>query len=315
MVDPSRCPIPPGFEVIGGFSDEFDHFRETTGYGPILPLDFREQGYSNRWKNPNIRSVNIVAGFQFKIGPHVGHRWQGLDGQLLKSLTSKDIGEADSGDIGLYFPRTDQVTGNRGSYVAQIKWVNENNPIAVNDAHGLVTFGKLDKEFPHPVYANTNYFVLHPEYRFRSLPNPQENPNLQLPQARDGQWHSFLAVIFNDYYLSAPGPTIGEPSPTIGLWYSHNPTFRFDEFTFLGMSIDKKPETIGGKCMFPGDPLILSIELSDGIFGNDIFEAEHALQIRIDDVPTEEVEIRNAYAANVRLSWGNTPTKPCTMHP
>lgn len=32
MVDPSLCPIPPGFEVLGNFSNEFEHFKDTTGY-------------------------------------------------------------------------------------------------------------------------------------------------------------------------------------------------------------------------------------------------------------------------------------------
>ena len=75
MVNPSHCPIPPGFEVIGNFNDDFDHFKDTTGYGSYRFLP-REQGVSKRWKNSNIRSANIVCGFQFKIGPDPGERWK-----------------------------------------------------------------------------------------------------------------------------------------------------------------------------------------------------------------------------------------------
>ena len=32
VTDPSLCPIPPGFEVIGGFNDDFNHFKNGTGY-------------------------------------------------------------------------------------------------------------------------------------------------------------------------------------------------------------------------------------------------------------------------------------------
>jgi hypothetical protein len=35
------------------------------------------------------------------------------------------------------------------------------------------------------------------------------------------------------------------------------------------------------------------------LFGDDLALAEHALQIRIDDVPLNEIEIRNVYSANV----------------
>lgn len=80
VTDPSLCPIPPGFEVIGGFNDDFRHFTDFTGYKHFEPTPTNDLGWnvgvSKRWKNPNIRGAGIVCGFQFKIGPNVGERWR-----------------------------------------------------------------------------------------------------------------------------------------------------------------------------------------------------------------------------------------------
>jgi hypothetical protein len=62
--------------------------------------------------------------------------------------------------------------------------------------------------------------------------------------------------------------------------------------------------------MQPRGPLILGIEDSNTVWGDDPFLPEHALQIRIDDVPTEQVEIRNVYAANVRYIGEIPPQNP-----
>jgi hypothetical protein len=76
MVDPSLCPIPPGFEVIGGFTDDFENFRDITDYDNFNGANIQCWGVSKRWKNSNIRTESIVCGFQFKIGSHVEERWQ-----------------------------------------------------------------------------------------------------------------------------------------------------------------------------------------------------------------------------------------------
>jgi hypothetical protein len=51
--------------------------------------------------------------------------------------------------------------------------------------------------------------------------------------------------------------------------------------------------------MFPNGPLKGSIEESNIVIGDELFRPEHALQIRIDDVPLNQIEIRNVYAADV----------------
>jgi hypothetical protein len=266
MVDPSRCPIPPGFEVIDGFSDDFDHFKEFTGYADSW------QGYSHRWKNDNLEtSVNIVVGFQFKIGPSGGPRWRD------QFSVDREIKDWQSGDVNLHFPRTDEVTVDRGGYFVSIKW----------DPDPLSTFASLGKEIPHGTYSEGNFFDTH---KFRDISN-----SIILPPVRDGQWHSFLAVIYNDWYDPPNGPL--SEYPTIGLWYSHTPSFRFEDFEFLGMAID-----FGD--MPPRGPL------RRPVLSNDIFKIEHTLQIRIDDVPTEQVKIQNVYAASVRFHGAIPPPNP-----
>jgi hypothetical protein len=270
-IDPTRCPIPPGFELIGNFSDDFEHFKDTTGY------DYGWVGYSKRWKNSEIRSANIVAGFQFKIGPNAGKRWR-------HTSETYETEDHPSGDITLHFPRKDAI--GRGGYLVGIKWEAD-----------LTTKASLNKEAPHGTYASAygleNGFLSH---KFRDQSNP-----INLPPVRDGQWHSFLAVIYNDWYnYNSWVPVFG---PTIGLWYSPVATYSFDSFKFLGMGID-----MGN--MQPRGPLILGIEDSNTVWGDDPFLPEHALQIRIDDVPTEQVEIRNVYAANVRYIGEIPPQNP-----
>src|SRR6476620_8984358 len=80
VTDPSLCPIPPGFRVIGGFNDAFDNFRDTSPYESWKDengVDHGENdGVSKRWKNPELRNANLLCGFQFKIGPDLGTRWK-----------------------------------------------------------------------------------------------------------------------------------------------------------------------------------------------------------------------------------------------
>jgi hypothetical protein len=59
--------------------------------------------------------------------------------------------------------------------------------------------------------------------------------------------------------------------------------------------------------------LILGIEDSNSVWGDNPFWPEHALQIRIDDVPTEQVEIRNVYAAKVKYIGEIPPQNPAAL--
>ena len=294
----SRCPIPPYFEVVGGFSDNFDHFKDTTGY------DGGWTGFSKRWKNSDIRSNSIVAGFQFKIGPNGGKRWQ------LPTKPTDPIKFIDfpSGDVNLFFPRSidqadwfsDLFTHRRGGYSVAIKW-NDN----------LETFGYLSKEFPHGNYSGNHF-----EHEFADPFGDQPNPIKDIPNfPRDGEWHSILAVIYNDWYRNVAVGSAGSSSlfPTIVLWYSDTPTHNFNEFTFLGMGVDR--HNIVNENSDTDPPLLFSIADSNTVVGDNPLFVEHALQIRIDDVPTEQVEIRNVYAANVIYHGPIVPTNPVVCIP
>jgi hypothetical protein len=287
MVDPALCPIPPGFEVMGNFSNEFEHFKETTGYDDG-GWGGHNYGFSNRWKNSNIRSANIVCGFQFKIGPDPGWRWR----RQPELSENKILGVVESGDVTLFFPRQHSINNNadfffrdRGNYLVALKWYNS-----------IATEAYLNKEYPHGSYGGMNHFPSEPHW-FRSQPNPR--PHLE--QIRDGQWHSFLGVIYNDWYRRKTYVTSGF-FPTIGLWFSPIPTHNFNDFIFLGMGIDMEN-------MKPDPVLTYGVEDSGKLLGDHIL-AEHPLQIRIDDVPTNQVEIRNVYAANVRYFGARVPYNP-----
>jgi len=303
--DPRFCVIPPGFEIIGGFNDDFEHFKDTTHYskftdpsGIVHGLNF---GVSKRWKNSNIKSVNIVCGFQFKIGPDEGNRW---------NVIQQNLGKVKSGDVNLHFPR---LSGDkRGGYIVKIKWFADKT-----EGGGFLSEARLEKEYPHGTYGPPSgtvepQYFLQEQFRFRGQSNPDPALSSEV-DIHDGNWHSFLGVIFNDYYFGKQNVTIGEPSPTIGLWYSHVPTQRFEDFDFIGMSIDKRvvaPDTTVTPGMFPNGPLLSSVENF-----NKPLTIEHALQIRIDDVPSDQIELRHVYAANVIYHGAIPPTKPCYLYP
>jgi hypothetical protein len=121
--------------------------------------------------------------------------------------------------------------------------------------------------------------------------------------------------------------------PIIGLWYSHEATSNFADFSLPGMAADignmeprgplkegigrdQHPyididdwidllapplnwkEQIEALDFIPGVGYLLTL-FGGNLVGDDLALAEHALQIRIDDVPLDEIEIRNVYAANV----------------
>ena len=345
MVINFPCPVPPGFEPIGTFNDEFENFKTMTWYshfdnenGIDLGLNF---GVSKRWKNSNIRSDGIVCGFQFKIGPTVGVR-TGLTEDT--GFPFSAFGKVRGGDINVHFPRRDGPGGDRGGYIASLKWFTNRKV-----GGGLLTEGEMGKEIPHGEYHDKNHFkikipnVLSQTNLKANLENPVSDPELEI---LDGEWHSFLAIAYNDWYFrfepdNPQEPTIGklkgspELLPVIGLWYSDTPTTNFNDFKLLGMGMDlgnMKPrgplkEGIGdddhpiidigdildipnidslndfidshNDIFLPGVGSLTNL-FSNNAVGDDLFRAEHALQIRIDDVPENEIEIRNVYAASVK---------------
>jgi hypothetical protein len=298
--------------------------------------------------------------FQYKIGrysvwvsiqdwPNFGHRFT-IDAP--KPFLSRDLGPVKSGDINIFFPRRDGTGGDRGGYIVQLTW-------HFNRVDGsFQTEAGMSKEIPHGEYAKRNQFLVKvPD--ILSQTNPRANlenpipipiPDPESPEEKlnimDEQWHSILAIAYNDLYFrfepnNPEDPTTGnlkgspEWLPVIGLWYSDTPTTDFNDFTFLGMGMDlgnmspRGPlrEEIGdddhpiidfgdildvleidsfddfldplNDIFIPGAGTVINL-FSDNAVGDDLFRAEHALQIRIDDVPLNEIEITNVYAASVR---------------
>ena len=215
------------------------------------------------------------------------------------------IREYKFGDVTLHFPRWGGDDTQRGGYIVGIKWF-----LDITEGEDFLTRGNLGKEYPHNTYGPRSFerrFFLQDRFRFRDQPNPDPS----LDQALDGNWHSFLAVIFNDYYLGSQVIGKGLPSPTIGLWYSHVPTFRYRDFQFIGMSIDKRGmEGDETGSMYPNGPLLNGIEHSNIHWGDKPFTPEHPLQIRIDDVSPDQIEIRNVYAADVIYHGAIPPPNP-----
>ena len=180
MVDPRHCPIPPGFNVWGKISDDFEYWnylgidQHTTTYSSTGRI-----GYSHRWDNSNVRSANIVAGFQFRIGPHIAQQWK-VEGEFHnEQIIYYEITHA---DVDLKLPRMRWTSGdptNRGVYILTIRSFTEGN-----EDEGLQSRGFAGKEFPHP---NTTGF------HFIDFGiSPESDPKPDIGQIRDGEWHRLL---------------------------------------------------------------------------------------------------------------------------
>lgn len=305
--------IPPGFQVIGEFNNEFEHFKDRTDYNSWEDFDHKKfnvtnWGVSKRWKNPHIRTRDIVCGFDFKIGPEISVRYtfEGEGAIMIKKV----LGANPQGDIQIHFPRRlrpreivmpggeTAIVSPRGSYVAKLNWYLKD--YADDVPVPRIADAMLDKEIPHPNYGDFNYLRLIPPYTGEA--NPRDIEQIDI---RDGQWHSFLAAVYNDWHRDGDLKNINPDThevpllstsseyPTIELWYAHKPSVRIEDYMFLGRGID-----LGN--MPPREPLFNELGEGGELFGDDPFAPEHPLQIRIDDVPLDQIEIRSMYAAPVR---------------
>jgi hypothetical protein len=107
--------VPTGFSTVGDFNTNFKFWgRYTTNYAS------GGSGPSQRWDNPSMNKLNMIAGFEFKIGP--------------------DHGTRGDDEVSLKFPRCESPGGERGVYDPNILW----------RVDGSNSQGRAGKEWPHP---------------------------------------------------------------------------------------------------------------------------------------------------------------------
>ena len=272
-IDPALCPIPPDFQVVGEISDDFEKYRDKSPYGHWYNLTY---GYSQRWHNTKIRTANIVAGFQFKIGDSLSHRWKNMRFPWEPEWIPRE-----HGDVNLLLPRAEPGSEDRGVYGVFIDW-HKTDPSKPG----------VFKEIPHGDYSGG--------FGFNDKFN-EDNPDPPIGNIYDAQWHGMLGAIWNDR----------DGTVTMSLWYNPLDTHVFRDFKFLGKAVDKSPD----KSIPPRSPLTLGLDQVDeapqgGAWGNELFRAEHDLSIRIDDVLPDELEVRNMFAVTVNLRHTVAPPPP-----
>jgi hypothetical protein len=227
---PGSVIIPAGFKMLGAILGKFVHWgRYETGYNS------GGEGPSQRWGNKEANKLNMVAGFDYKIGP--------------------DHGKRGDDEVSLKFPRCITARGTRLVYIPSIEWFVD----------GRNAVGKGGKEHPHP---DTNHD-----------PFNKENPKPQVGNIKDGQWHSFLAACYND--------PANNNAITIKEWVNPKANGKWEDYIYLGCSIDGT----GGKTVKPGPPAPFSAEGHSG--------GTHEMQIRIDEIPRDQLQIRNPFAVEV----------------
>jgi hypothetical protein len=248
MYDLTDYPIPPGFQAVGSISTSFKHFKDITTYSTG-----GWYGYSKRWKNSKLKKTNMVAGFEFKIGPDAARRWK-EDPLTGLPATYQDRTE---GGVFLKFPRCKHNSRDRGVYLLSLTWFADRRN----------SVGRAGKEFPHPTTIGASFNI--------------HNPEPVIGDIKDGNWHGFLAAVYNDVYTGAP---------TMKLWYNHGATGHMKDYIELGSS-----EDTAEKKMEPGPILPWSIEWT----GHKLLKVEHDIEIRINDIPPKQLGIRNMFATEV----------------
>ena len=159
IIEDQQYPIPAGFIRVGNFSLGSDWKfwgRNTTDYAS------GGEGPSERWENIKMNKLDMVAGFDFKIGPDFDYKTGIVQGNPL------------NGVVALKFPRCVTVDGERGDYIPHIDW----------KVDGSNSIGMAGKEWPHPVTSQLKFNI--------------DNPMPQIGDIKDGKWHSFLAGVYND---------------------------------------------------------------------------------------------------------------------
>jgi hypothetical protein len=115
-------PLPTGMVRKNEYSTNWIFWnRYTTNYSS------GGSGPSLRWDNPDVTWRDMVAGFEFRIGPTHGER--GDD------------------EVSLKFPRCSIPKGDRGVYLSEIKWF-------VTRANSI---GQTGSEWPHPTTSHSKF--------------------------------------------------------------------------------------------------------------------------------------------------------------
>jgi hypothetical protein len=224
-----RFPVPTGFAKVGDFNTNFKFWgRYTTNYAS------GGSGPSQRWENTEMNKLNMIAGYEFKIGPEHGTR--GND------------------EVSLKFPRCETPGGERGVYDPNILWYTD----------GRDSLGRAGKEWPHPTTWLGSFNT--------------DNPRPKIGNIKDGQWHGFLAAVYND--------PLNNDAVTMKLWYNPTASGLIQDYIYLGSSVDTAEKRIS-----PGPILAYDCDPTSG--------GTHPMQIRIDEIPQGSLEVRNMFAAEV----------------
>jgi hypothetical protein len=235
-----------------------------------------------------------VIGFQFKIGPEVAYRWGFMWDPIRHQIVKVKTRNMYNGDVNLLLPRAEPGSKDRGVYGLNLSWRISEDP----RDHRHEEQAGLFKEIPHGTYSG--------EFGFDGEFNV-ENPNPHIGDIKDGRWHGMLGAIWNgrEYWNGV----------TMSLWYNPSDSHNFNDFIFLGKGVDSP---YLGRPIPPRGPLTLGLNEVDkspsgGLWGNELFVAEHDLGIRIDEIASEYVEVRNMYAANVFYVGPEEPTIMTTV--
>jgi hypothetical protein len=224
-----QFPVPTGFAKVGDFNTNFKFWgRYTTNYAS------GGSGPSQRWDNPDMNKLNMIAGYEFKIGP--------------------DHGTRGDDEVSLKFPRCETPGGERGVYDPNILW----------RVDGSNSQGRDGKEWPHPSTGLHSFNT--------------DNPRPQIGNIKDGQWHGFLAAVYND--------PLNNNAVTIKLWYNPTASGLIQDYIYLGSSVDTAEKRIA-----PGPILPYDCDPTTG--------GTHPMQIRIDEIPQGSLFVRNMFAAEV----------------
>lgn len=142
--------------------------------------------------------------------------------------------------IDIKFPRCEEPNGERGVYIPFLEW----------KVDGSNTTGGVGSEWPHPDTSHLDYNT--------------DDPNPNIGNIKDGNWHGYLAACYNN---SAGNVVIKQ-------WYNPTASGNIADYIYVGSSIDVDGD------IAPAPKLPYSAQNNSG--------GTHGLQIRIDEIPSND---------------------------